>query len=56
MLNAAFFNRLPENKACRDYKGWIANKLYIVAQIFLSAEKTRKKQFAEVPCVNNSQF
>lgn len=43
MLNTAFFNRLPKDEACTDYKEWSVNKLYIVAQIFLTGEKTRKK-------------
>lgn len=28
MLNTAFFNRLPKDEACTDYKEWSVNKLY----------------------------
>lgn len=43
MLNAAFFNRLTKDEACTDYKELSVSNLYIIAQIFLTGEKTRKK-------------
>lgn len=42
-LHAAFFNRLPKDEAYTDYKESTVNNLYIIAQIFLTGEKTRKK-------------
>ena len=43
MLKAAFFDRLPKDEACTDYKDGSVNKLYIIAPIFLVGEKTGQK-------------